>query len=94
MKIMLEADTFIYVLLRDFILSNIYSRNNYTEHGVTKMMYFSRHPIGSVCWDNVTTDYTQQEIQLEQPKCALLLVDNGNVVLPSSLTYQQIYRVT
>ena len=40
---MLEADTFIYVLLRDFILSNIYSRNNYTEHGITKMMYFSRH---------------------------------------------------
>ena len=49
MKIMLEADKFIYVLLRDFILSNIYSRNNYTEHGITQMMYFSRHHIGSVC---------------------------------------------
>jgi hypothetical protein len=41
MKIMLEADTFIYVLLRDFILSNIYSRNNYTEHAIIKIMEFS-----------------------------------------------------
>jgi hypothetical protein len=84
MKIMLEADKFIYVLFCEA----------YIHATITKMMYFSRHHIGSVCWDNVTTDYAQQEIQLEQPKCALLLVDNGNVVLPSSLTYQQIYRVT
>ena len=41
MKIMLEADKFIYFLLRDFILSNIYSRNNYTEHAIIKIMEFS-----------------------------------------------------
>ena len=40
MKIMLESDKFIYLLWRDFILSNINSRNNYTEHGIIKMMEF------------------------------------------------------
>ena len=40
----------------------------------------------SVC--TIESDY------LELRSCALLLVDNGNVVLSSYLTYQQIYRVT
>jgi hypothetical protein len=40
MKIMLEADKFIYVLGREIILLSINSRNNYTEHGIIKIMDF------------------------------------------------------
>jgi hypothetical protein len=40
MKIMLEADKFIYVLEREIILLSINSRNNYTEHGIIKIMDF------------------------------------------------------
>jgi hypothetical protein len=66
MKIMLEADTFIYVLLRDFILSNINSRNNYTEHGITKIMYFSRHHIGSVVSRSINNVF--KEVLIRKPK--------------------------
>ena len=41
MKIMLEADKFIYVFWREIILLSINSRNNYTEHGIIKIMVFS-----------------------------------------------------
>ena len=74
---------------------NINSRNNYTEHGIIKIMDFLIDTI-FIVFVEIMLQQTihQQEIQLEQPKCALLLVDYGNLVLPSSLTYQQIYSVT
>ena len=43
MIIMLKADKFIYVLWREIILINqnhINSRNNYTGHGIIKLMDF------------------------------------------------------